>query len=1081
MNLDKRLLRLVRSTHLALVLTLTLGTAAGVLIVLQARYLSLVINNVFLEDQSRAQVAGFLSILILVIVLRAVIAWGSDAASGSIAIRIKTKLREALFERLLEKGPVNAAGERSGELTNVLLEGVEALDAYYSQYLPQLVLAAVVPLITLVFVLRVDVLSGVILLITAPLIPIFMVLIGNMAQAQTRKQWNALSQMNAYFLDVLAGLKTLKTLGRSRAQVNVIADVSDRYRQVTMGVLRITFLSALALEMIATLSMAVIAVEIGLRLLYGRLGFDQALFILLLAPEFYLPLRMLGTRYHAGMAGVVAAGRIFEILETKPDDGRITDNGRRTIEDGQNRRQTIAVGRGSEDRRRTVDGRIDPRHDPGKIELDDVRFSYEGRQAALKGVSFDLETGRRVALVGPSGAGKSTVAALLMRFIEPGSGRITVDGKDIMQGDKDAWRAEISWLSQEPYLFHATIADNIRLARPDASLEEVVLAAKMARAKKFIESLPMGYNTMIGEWGAGLSAGQAQRIALARAFLKDAPILILDEPTANLDPTTEADLQLAMDRLLEDRTALIIAHRLNTTKTAHKIVVLDEGQVVQSGTHDQLVGVDGLYRRMIKTSEPLEDQQVRDVPPSVTPAALQSAEHELQRPQKMYTSLIPEVSTIRTQTDLTAPSSTAVAAQRPRSSSLRTFMRLLKLAARFKGGVVLSVLAGFATIVSGIGLLTTSAYLISAAALQPSIADLQVAIVGVRFFGIARGLFRYLERYLSHQVTFRLLARLRVWFYRSLEPLAPARLMTYHTGDLLARIQNDIESLQNFYVRALAPPLVAILVVSTMAFFMAGFDPAFTIIMLLCMALAGAGVPFLIHWLSRKPGRQMVRQRGALNAALVEGIHGMADLLAYGQAGQQVSKISRLSENLGRSQFKMANIGGLQNGLIILLSNLCMWLVLATAIPLVAEGQLSGVFLAVVVLAAISAFEAILPLPQVAQYLESNLAAAERLYDVVDADPEVQDPAEPLPVPEAPDLEIEHLSYDYPLISYPLPLVPLVSDPRSVCLTGRLWRSLVPAERVNPLWWIYCCVSGNTSGGISTWSAKIYGIMILTK
>jgi ABC-type multidrug transport system fused ATPase/permease subunit len=338
----------------------------------------------------------------------------------------------------------------------------------------------------------------------------------------------------------------------------------------------------LALEMLATISTAIIAVEIGLRLLYGRLAFDEAFFILILAPEYYAPLRALGARFHAGTAGTASAQRIFEVLSCQPSalSGR-----------------PLATN--------TAAPVWAYRHTPPTTEFTAVSYTYtDNERPALDGVSFTIRSGQKVALVGRSGAGKSTVAQLLLRFIAPPAGRIAVDGHDLNAIPPDDWRARIAWVPQMPYLFAVSVADNIRLARPDAPLADVVRAARQAHADGFVQALPDGYDTPIGERGARLSGGQAQRIALARAFLKDAPLLILDEATSNLDPETEADIQAVIRALMRDRTVLIIAHRLGTVIDADRIVVLDQGRVMQTGTHQELSARTGTYRQLVTAHEP---------------------------------------------------------------------------------------------------------------------------------------------------------------------------------------------------------------------------------------------------------------------------------------------------------------------------------------------------------------------------------------------------------------------------------------------------------------------------------------------
>jgi thiol reductant ABC exporter CydD subunit len=399
--------------------------------------------------------------------------------------------------------------------------------------------------------------------------------------------------MSAHFLDVLQGLTTLKMMGRSRDQIDTIAQVTARFRDATLSVLRVAFLSAFALEMVATISTAVVAVEIGLRLLYGHLSFEQAFFVLILAPEFYLPLRLLGTRFHAGTAGVAAAQRIFAILATEdggpmPVDGRPwTDKGRRTKDERRTAASSVLRPPSSVFRPSL------------RIRFEDVHYAYaEEDRPALSELSFEIEPGQRVALAGPSGSGKSTVAHLLLRFMAPTRGLITVDGVPLSDLALAEWRAQVAWVPQMPYLFHDTVAANIRLARPDASRDDVSAAARLAHAHSFIEQLPLGYDTVIGERGARLSGGQAQRLALARAFLKDAPFLILDEASANLDPEHVALLQESIDRLAAGRTLLVIAHRLSTLRQADQIIVLADGHAVEVGTHATLLQRDGLYRRL---------------------------------------------------------------------------------------------------------------------------------------------------------------------------------------------------------------------------------------------------------------------------------------------------------------------------------------------------------------------------------------------------------------------------------------------------------------------------------------------------
>ena len=581
MKKDNRILFQVRGTYGNLAIVIFLGAISGGLLVTQFYYLSRIINGVFLDAQTLPQVWRFMLLILVLIAARAILTWINSILTNRLAGQIKLSLRERILQRLFALGPAYIGGERSGELISTTIEGVEALDPYVSQYLPQVVLSIVVPAIILITVIFVDVPSGVILLIMAPLLPFLMALVGMMAGAETKRRWQTLRLLSAHFLDVLQGLTTLKLFGRSEAEEEQVRTISERFRRTTMGTLRIAFFSSFVLEEAATISTAIVAVEIGLRLLVGNMPFQPALFILLIAPEFFQPLRQLGAKYHAGMDGKVAVQRINEILA-----------------------EPLPVPRHHKQQDKPeIDWRVPA---PGSIRFAHVNYAYDGQRPALHDVSFHITAGQKVALVGPSGAGKSTIAHLLLRFIQADSGTISVNNVPLDELPIQEWRTQIAWVPQHPYLLHATAADNIRLGCPkgrQASMEAVVEAAKLAHAHEFISALPQGYETMIGERGSRLSGGEAQRISLARAFLKDAPLLILDEATSYLDPANEALVLRAVARLVRERTVLILAHRLSTVYDADHIVVIESGHVVETGTHGTLLRQSGLYRQLINAYE----------------------------------------------------------------------------------------------------------------------------------------------------------------------------------------------------------------------------------------------------------------------------------------------------------------------------------------------------------------------------------------------------------------------------------------------------------------------------------------------
>jgi ATP-binding cassette subfamily C protein CydCD len=953
--MQRRLLKLAKDTRFSLALTILSGFLVGFLTIWQAWLLSNTVNNIFLKNQTLAQVWNLMQIMLFVITGRALLTWLNEVWANSIAVRVKTDLRERLFAHIQKLGPAYTRAERTGELTAAAVEGIEALDAYFSQYLPQLVITALVPISILVFVFPIDLLSGFILLITGPLIPFFMILIGKGAEAVTKRQYETLGRLSAHFLDSLQGLTTLKIFGQSKSHAKNIEKVSEQFRNTTLQVLRITFLSALALELLTTISTAVIAVEIGLRLLYARMDFLQALFILVLAPEFYLPLRILGLRFHAGMEGTSAARRIYEILDLPVESLEA---------ESLNHESTSQIS---------------------DIEMFDLSFSYPDIcTPALQNINLRIKAGQHIALVGPSGAGKSTLVNLLLGFIQPSKGELT-----------QLPVKSIAWVPQNPYLFNDTIGANIRLGSPDATQEQLETAAKAAYLHDFITSLPDGYQTLIGENGARLSGGQAQRLAMARAFLKDAPILILDESTSSIDPEIEVILEESMRQLMNGKTVITIAHRLNTIFQADQIVVLDKGRIVEQGRHDELMAINGVYAGMVNT---LQDEFRKY---KVAPVKSVSIPKDL----RTFT----EQPSYPLQGGMSNPKS-------------NTLMRLLSFLTGSWGRVVLSVLLGSLTIGANVSLMGTSAWLISAAALHPSIAELQVAIVGVRFFGISRAGFRYSERLVSHNVTFRLLSHLRVWFYKKLEPLAPARLMDYHAGDLLSRITGDVELLENLYVRVISPPLVAIVIGLGTSLFLASFYPLLAPILIGFFLVIGFLLPLSSMLLGRTPGKALVTFRSNLNAQMVDSIQGLADTLVYGRADDQAARIAKIGKDIGKAQKHMARISGFHNGLAVYLTNFCLWLVVYMTIPLVTSGQIDARMLASLALLTLASFEAVTSLPLAAQLWESIREAAQRLFEVVDTEPAVHDKLEVVidfPQVTSYDIEVEKLSFSYPAQAFP--------------------------------------------------------------
>ena len=553
-----------------------LGFVSGLLLIWQARLLATVVHGAMIAHRGAREMAPLFAVMAAVVVARAVLAWAREAAGFRAGAGVRRAVRREVMAHIAALGPAWTGRARTGALASTAMEQVEGLHDFFALYLPQLALAVAIPLAILAFVFPLSWAAGGLLLATAPMIPLFMILIGMGAESISQKNFQALSRLSAHFLDVLRGLPTLKLFDRSRDERDRVAETSAAYRRRTMQVLRVAFLSSAVLEFFTSISIALVAVYLGMSYLgyfhfgtYGRtLDFFSGFFILLLAPDFYFPLRELGTHYHARAEAAGAAEEILKVLE-----------------------QPVAQ------RPRPAAG---PVAAPAVIRLEKVSLSYEdGRRTALRDVDLEIRAGRQVALVGASGAGKTSILNLLLGFERPVAGVVRVDGVPLSELDPDGWRRHLAWIGQHAALFHGTLRDNIRLARPDAGEAEVARAAEAARVLAFSEGLENGLDTVIGEGGAGFSRGQAQRVALARAFLKDAPVLLLDEPTAGLDRENERLVSEGIERLCRGRTLLMATHRLRHLRRMDRIVVMQAGRIVAQGDYAALAA-EGPFRNLLR-------------------------------------------------------------------------------------------------------------------------------------------------------------------------------------------------------------------------------------------------------------------------------------------------------------------------------------------------------------------------------------------------------------------------------------------------------------------------------------------------
>ncbi|WAZ22802.1 thiol reductant ABC exporter subunit CydD [Streptomyces cinnabarinus] len=933
--IDPRLLRYARATRMFLVAVVGLGVVGALLVVAQAMLIAEVVVGAFQHGLSVGGLTTPLLLLAAVAVGRAVVAWLTELAAHRASAAVKSELRGRLLERAAALGPGWLGGQRTGSLVALATRGVDALDDYFSRYLPQLGLAVVVPVAVLARIVTEDWVSAAIILGTLPLIPVFMMLIGWATQSRMDRQWRLLSRLSGHFLDVVAGLPTLKVFGRAKAQAESIRRITGEYRQATMRTLRIAFLSSFALELLATISVALVAVTIGMRLVHGEMDLYVGLVILVLAPEAYLPLRQVGAQYHAAAEGLAAAEEIFAVLETP-----VPASGSAEVPEA------------------------------GSLAFEGVTVRYPGRSGdAVSDVSFVVEAGETVALVGPSGAGKSTLLNVLLGFVRPVEGRVRIGGADLTELDLEKWRSRIAWVPQRPHLFAGTITENVRLARPDADDSAVARALEDAGALEFVAALPQGADTALGEDGAGLSAGQRQRLALARAFLADRPVLLLDEPTAALDGETEAEVVAAVRRLAVGRTVLLVVHRPALLGVADRVVRLTEPVLP---TYP-----------LLPREESLEPSG-REAVPVEGDAQGFAAGDLVER------------------------------AGRGRGA----LARVRAMSGARRGRLALALLLASLALGSAVGLMATSGWLISRASQQPPVLYLMVAVTATRAFGIGRAVFRYGERLVSHDAVLRMLADTRVAVYRRLERLAPAGLRTARRGDLLSRLVADVDALQDYWLRWLLPAGAAAAVSAVSVGFTAWLLPEAGAVLAVGLLAAGAGVPLVTGAVARRAERRLAPARGVLATRVTDLLTGTAELTVAGALPARTAEARRADGTLTRIASRAATATALGDGLTALLSGLTVTATALVGAQGVADGRLSGVAMAVVVLTPLAAFEAVLGLPLAVQYRQRVRRSAERVYEVLDAPEPVREPERPRQAPASPfpvvlkDLTARHAGQD---------------------------------------------------------------------
>ena len=935
-------------------------------IVGQAWFFGTLINNFIFSENTLHDERYSIIYLGIAIIVRLLAHYIQESVANRLGSAVKATFRERALEHMFKLGVQHK--ERHGDVIHMLTDGLEQVDAYVARYIPQILYAIMIPLIMGIAIVDTLPIIGIILIITVPLIPFFMILIGKQADRLNKEQWERMSFLSGHFLDVLQGITTLKLFGRAKDQIKVIGRLSEEFKDSTLRVLRVAFLSALVLELVSTISTALIAVYLGLTLLDGEISFFSAFFILLLAPEFYTPFRQLGAAFHTGMAGKTSILKYEEFM---------------------NRQPSLPIGGQSQ-----LKGKVQA------IEIKDLTFTYEDSENGVQHISLVAKRNFPIMLVGESGAGKSTIAHIIGGFLTAPKGSVTIDGLDLCDIDIEWWRQQITYVSQHPHIMKGTLRDVLSFGM-NVSDEEIIEACKEVQLLDVIHRQQDGLDTVIGEGGLGLSGGERQRVALVRAFLRKGQVLILDEVTAHLDVKTEAIISSAIKRLMDNKIVIIIGHRLQTMHWASTLYVLKHGRIIQQGSYAKLLSVDGYFKDLVTSGLGEFSSTIEEQLKTEKSFSLEHRE-EIDNSicvdnQDAYvlgqdTIQTPEVSTSKT--------------------GIQGWKLLFTVLSPAKWSLVLALIFTFLTVFMNVGLLTVSAWLLASAALQPGLTYLSLAIVGVRFFGVSRAVCRYFERYTSHRMAFQGLYGLRVWFYAHLEPLAPAILKRFGAGDMLGRIMGDIEVLQFFYLRTLIPPAAAIALTILVAYGVSTIDNSLVAPIVLAAFILGLVLPLVVYAHNKQSLTAIGPQQGEYKSLLSDTMDSLEDVISYGNEQLVYNRIQHMMStvdankgiiergmNLGNTLF----LGGVQITVVI--------------VAILAANALTGAWASVMVaVAAIGTqawFEALQPMIAAVHHGAESKVATSRLTALAHEPIPVVEPNAPKPFNANREITFSDVSFGY--------------------------------------------------------------------
>jgi ATP-binding cassette subfamily C protein CydCD len=973
MYFDRRLFSFTAGLRWRIVLASIVGLIAIPVAIWRLTLTGATMAKLF-QGASLSDVASAIALIVSLVLIRAVLILVKEEIAHGTASRMKVKVRRMLYEHVLRLGPGHFDQKRTGDATLSLVEGVETMETFYGLYLPQLVISSLTPIIIFAFMAFLDLRTALVFLVFAFFALISPALFHRMNRDSSMARRRAYAALGSDFLDSMQGLPTLKVFGQSGKRGDMLAQrARDVYRS-TMWVLA-TNIATGGIALFGISAGAATALVWGaIRVQDGGLDLRTLLIVLLLGVEVFRPLRDMVVLYHQGMMATASARGIFDILDTPPD---------------------IADAVGS-----ATDVNLQP-----SIRFEDVTFGYlAGRRPALHDLSFELRPGETLGVVGPSGAGKSTIINLLLRFGEPQQGRVFVGGIDVREIPLAELRRHVAVVTQDTYLFHGTIADNLRIGKPGASQAEMEAAATSANIHAFIASLPAGYNTIVGERGARLSGGQRQRIAIARALLKDAEILVLDEALSSVDAENENEIQQALDRLQAGRTTLVIAHRLSSVANAHRIIVLDRGELVESGTNDELQRAGGIYSTLMASQFALQsdsdDAAARGMAAVVVAngtAAHNGHQHEHSdagghdhnghNHDDQHNGHSHDGNGNGRVAAEALPMLPVVEREIPMSE---LSVRLLRLIGPWKWEMGACLLAGIANSVSTVLLGALGALAVGRVATG---GDATPFLIGLLLMVPLSAVFAWLDGWIAHDMAFRLLAEMRGALYRLLDRLAPAYLLRRRTGDLVSAATGDIELIELFYAHTISPAFQAVLVPGGVLIALALIAPPLALVLAPFLVLV-ALTPLFAGKIMEKIGGDLRRHQGEMNAHMVDSVQGLRTIVAFGHESARSLEVDANGEKLGVLKQRFMRYQGRQNAVIESLTALGGLAVLVAGAELISNGNMARTDLPLATLLAVASFAPVFSLVPVAKELMQTVAASRRYFAVEDEVPTVADGSE---------------------------------------------------------------------------------------